>query len=267
MKIQILSYTHNEFLTGLAKTAINHKARGNEWTGQTPETDADLIILAGDIDVGIKGVEWAIEESNILNVPIIYVAGNHEYYGSEYYSTLKKMRDTASGTNVHFLENKEILFEDIRILGCTLWTDYNVVPHLDAPQVMNECAYALNDHSVIRIGDDGYFTPEHASKIHSESVKWLRSKLNEKTEARATVVVTHHGPSSLCQHINYPVTAISAAFHSNLNELVSKANCWVYGHTHSNLDVMVGNCRLVSNQPGYPSEDIFDFNANKVIEI
>ena len=266
MKIQILSDLHNEFLTdGLALSRSSFINR--VWQGSIPKTDADLIILAGDIDLGSKGVEWAIEESGKVDVPIIYVAGNHEYYNQEYYSTLKKMRDTTSGTKVSFLENEEITIEDVRILGCTLWTDYNVVPQLDASQVMNECAYALNDHRVIRIGDGVYFTPEDARKIHSESVRWLRTKLNEKTEARVTVVVTHHGPSVLCQHKNYPVTAISGAFHSNLNELISKPDCWVYGHTHSNLDVMVDNCRLVSNQPGYPSEDVFDFNASKVIEI
>jgi predicted phosphodiesterase len=266
MKIQILSDLHNEFLTdglALSRGNFNNKL----WEGSIPKTNTDLIILAGDVDLGCKGVEWAIEQSNIINVPFIYVSGNHEYYDREYYSTLKKMRATAFGTNVHFLENEEIQIEDVRILGCTLWTDYNVASHLGISQVMDECAYALNDHSVIRIGDDGYFTPEHARKIHSESVKWLRAKLNETTKARVTVVVTHHGPSALCQHKDYPITAISGAFHSNLNELVSKADCWVYGHTHSNLDARVGNCRLVSNQPGYPSEDVLDFNAIKVIEI
>jgi len=97
-------------------------------------------------------------------------------------------------------------------------------------------------------------------------VKWLEGKLNDEAKMK-TLVITHHGPSILCQHKKYPVSAISGAFHSDLNELVSKADCWAYGHTHSNLDVMVGNCRLVSNQPGYPSEDVLDFNAIKVIEI
>lgn len=266
MKIQILSDLHNEFLTdgqAPSRGSFNYKV----WEGCIPKTDADLIILAGDIDLGCKGVEWAIEESDRINVPFIYVSGNHEYYDREYYATLKQMRDTCRDTNVHFLENDEIKIGEVRVLGATLWTDYNVVPNLDAHQVMDECAYALNDHSVIRIGDEDFFTPEHARKIHSESVEWLSSKLNEKTDARSTLVVTHHGPSILCQHINYPVSAISGAFHSNLNELISKADCWVYGHTHSNLDVMVGNCRLVSNQPGYPSEDVFDFNAIKVVEI
>lgn len=267
MKIQILSDVHNEFLGGgLAQSRGDFNSK--VWEGVIPKTDADLIVLAGDINIGIKGVEWAINESKQLNLPIIYVSGNHEYYNQEYYSTLKQMRDICRDTNVHFLENDEIQIEDVRILGCTLWTDYNVVPNLYADEVMSECAYALNDHRVIRVdGGDGYFSPSLAKKIHTESVEWMSNKLTEKTDARMTLVVTHHGPSILCQHKSYPISAISGAFHSDLNELVSKVDCWIYGHTHSNLDAMVNGCHLISNQPGYPSEDVADFDSMKVIEI
>lgn len=266
MKIHILSDVHNEFLSDVV-IQPHGSVDDNTWKSFIPKTDADLIVLAGDINIGVKGVEWAINESKRLNLPIIYVSGNHEYYNQEYYSTLKQMRDTCQGTNVYFLENDEVQIEDVRILGCTLWTDYDVIPKVEPYQSMNECEYALNDHRVIRIEGAGYFSPALAKKTHTESVEWISNKLTEKTDARVTLVVTHHGPSILCQHKSYPVSAISGAFYSDLNELVSKADCWVYGHTHSNLDVMIGNCRLVTNQPGYPSENVVDFDSMKVIEI
>ena len=266
MKIQILSDLHNEFLRSAGLAESRGDFNPNVWEGYIPKTDADLIVLAGDIDIGCKGVKWAIQESNHLNVPMIYVAGNHEYYNREYYSTLKQMRDTSKGTNVHFLERNEIIIENIRILGATLWTDYNVVPGQDVRQVMNECEYALNDHRVIRMAGQGYFSTLNARKINHESAKWLEGKLNDDTKMK-TLVVTHHGPSILCQHKKYPVSAISGAFHSDLDELVSKADCWIYGHTHSNLDTMVNGCRLISNQPGYPSEDVDGFDSSKVVEL
>ena len=41
--------------------------------------DADVVVLAGDIDEGLKGVEWA----KSIPKPVIYVPGNHEYdYGN-----------------------------------------------------------------------------------------------------------------------------------------------------------------------------------------
>ena len=108
MKIQILSDLHNEFISEIPRSTLSGKERYRLWMGKIPITDADLIVLAGDIDLGVKSLEWATEESIRINVPFIYVAGNHEYYNHEYCATLKKMRDIAEGTNVHFLENNEI---------------------------------------------------------------------------------------------------------------------------------------------------------------
>ncbi|GAB1537707.1 hypothetical protein NUACC21_03600 [Scytonema sp. NUACC21] len=65
MKIQILSDLHLEFQPF-----------------HIPHTDADVFVLAGDINLGKKGVAWAVE--NIPSKPVIYVLGNHEYYGAAY---------------------------------------------------------------------------------------------------------------------------------------------------------------------------------------
>lgn len=85
MKIQLLSDLHNEFLRN-GKTSPNHL-----WSGSIPETDADIIILAGDIDTGTNGAEWAISESERLEKNVIYVLGNHEFYGHEYHSMKDKI--------------------------------------------------------------------------------------------------------------------------------------------------------------------------------
>jgi hypothetical protein len=65
MKIQLLSDLHNEFLRN-ARTDPKHK-----WTGLIPETQADIIVLAGDIDTGTNGIEWAIKESQRLDGPTL----------------------------------------------------------------------------------------------------------------------------------------------------------------------------------------------------
>jgi len=83
MKIQLLSDLHNEFLRS-GRIDLNHK-----WSGLIPEVETDIIVLAGDIDTGINGVEWAVKESERLAKNIVYVLGNHEFYGHEY-SDLKE---------------------------------------------------------------------------------------------------------------------------------------------------------------------------------
>jgi hypothetical protein len=61
---------------------------------------------------------------------------------------------------------------------------------------------------------------------------------------------------------------VSSGFVSDLDKLVKKADLWCYGHTHSNLDTMVGDCRLVSNQKGYRHEKIpVPFRPELIIEV
>jgi len=47
----------------------------------------DLIIAAGDIGVKLVGVKYLnrlSEQFFDLNIPILYILGNHEYYGAIY---------------------------------------------------------------------------------------------------------------------------------------------------------------------------------------
>ena len=98
MKIQLLSDLHNEFLRN-GKHSPDHK-----WTGVIPETEADIVVLAGDIDTGTNGIEWAIKESERLAKDIIYVLGNHEYYGHEYHRLKEKIAKHCEDTSVYCLD-------------------------------------------------------------------------------------------------------------------------------------------------------------------
>lgn len=42
---------------------------------EIPDSDADVVILAGDIDGGFESVRWAMRT---FDKPAIFVAGNHE---------------------------------------------------------------------------------------------------------------------------------------------------------------------------------------------
>jgi predicted MPP superfamily phosphohydrolase len=90
MKIQVISDLHQEF--GFMNISFDN---------------ADLVILAGDINLGTKGIEWI--KSTIKNIPVIYVLGNHEYYKGSYPKTLNSIKALASDTNVHVLENKSVV--------------------------------------------------------------------------------------------------------------------------------------------------------------
>lgn len=270
MKIQILSDTHNEFLRvpswANSSTPI--------WNGRIPKTDADLIILAGDIDTGTEGVTWAAHESERLQKPIIYVPGNHEYYGGDlptirsslFQCAEESQKNTNDKIGVYLLDENEVIIQDVRFLGCTLWSDYKAYPNTNQHDAMLFAGSRINDHHVIRYLDKP-FTPEDALTLHTKARDWLKLKLSEEFTGK-TVVITHHGASLACQHKHYPMGPVTGAFLSKLDNLIEMADLWICGHSHSNVDTIISGTRLVSNQYGYHGREVCeDFNAAFVIEL
>ena len=263
---QILSDLHNELFHAHRRTPPD-----------IPATSADAIILAGDIDTGVRGIQWAGEQSQRLGKPVIYVAGNHEYYGHDYMRMLDMQRAMAESRGVLFLERDGVTVAGCRILGCTFWTDYRADRLTPFDVAMAYCQMQIADHRAIQWMEGGAhraFRPLDALRLHQASRAWLEDRLSDPNNL-PTVVVTHHGPSVLCQHPDFPVGPLSGAFHSNLDALVLQADLWAYGRTHASLDgLMQGDgqiegadrpaTRLVSNQRGYPGEGV-DFDAAKVI--
>ena len=60
-----------------------------------PQVDADVVVLAGDIAPGTAGIEWM--RSRFDGRPVLYVAGNHEFYGQDLPGLTGRMRDAAAG--------------------------------------------------------------------------------------------------------------------------------------------------------------------------
>ena len=85
-----------------------------------PENDADVAILAGDIARPPEAVAWA----SGFPIPVIYVPGNHEFYGGSILGTVDALRQQCAGTQIHLLDNDEAIIGGVRFLGTTLWTDF-----------------------------------------------------------------------------------------------------------------------------------------------
>lgn len=205
---------------------------------------ADMFILAGDIGVGLSGLSWASKLPSS-----IYVPGNHEFYGHSRISLIKLMREEDWGTCV-FLENKSLDLGDVRFLGCTLWTDFELGGNRDkAMQLFN---LHMNDARVI--SENGVnFSSSKALAVHQESRVWLEEELAKPYEGK-TVVVTHHAPHPNSVAPQYEGDLLNASFHSDLEDLMDGVDYWIHGHTHYDVDYMVGDCRVLSRQKGYPGE-------------
>ena len=115
------------------------------------DNNAEIIIAAGDIGVYDQAIEWLIA----LKKPVIYVAGNHEFYNHEHRDTLRMLKEKCTNTNIHFLENSTFKHNGVRFLGCTLWTDLFIEGEETAAALNKN----LNDFKRIRFAE-GQFNPE-----------------------------------------------------------------------------------------------------------
>lgn len=224
-----------------------------------PELEADVVILAGDIDIQARGVLWANET---FRCPVIYCAGNHEAYKGHLDRTLAKMK-AAAASHIHVMENELLIFGNVRFLVGTGWTDFSATG--DTVAASMTCAREMTDFKMIR-ADSNYRRLRPADLIaKNHATREFLSQELSRPFAGKTFVVTHHAPVVEVagdEHDGH----VSAAYFNRWHGLVDQANYWAFGHTHHSTDTVLGRCRLLSNQRGYPGEDC-GFDPGKIIEI
>ena len=230
-----------------------------------PEVDADIVILAGDIHVKNKGLLWAQEK--FKNIPVLYVLGNHEYYGEALPKHLEKLKEKAEGTNIKILENEAITIGGVTFLCCTLWTDFKLFG--DARIAGYEATQVMTDYKKIRISPTyRKLRSIDTAGIHYKSINWLKEAV-EKNQNQKLVIVTHHAPSRHSIPEHYREDILSAAYASDLDDFVanSGADVWIHGHLHTQKDYMIGNTRVLCNPRGYSDEPNEEFVPDMVLEI
>ena len=236
MRVQIASDLHHEF--------VRDGAPGSE--ALELAKDVDLLVLAGDVHASTQTVGLYGQ----YPVPVLYVHGNHEMYGHEFFTLQHQLRTNLAPTSLRFLERDELIMDGVRFLGCCLWTDYNLRPEWKTV-ALREAEIAMNDHRHIRYGRAHAFSPRDAEAENKKSQVWLADKLAQSFRGR-TVVITHHAPHANSIPPEYEGDILSAAFASDLTRLMEPVDVWVHGHIHRSVDYMVGGCRVICNPRGYP---------------
>jgi predicted phosphodiesterase len=234
MRIRVLSDLHLEF---------------KDWI--PPRVDADVVVLAGDVHVGVKGVEWA--RRSFPSIPIVYISGNHEFYGEDIHDMTQEMVMEGSRLGVDVLDGRSTVISGVRFLGATLWTDFALggTDPSAIDRAMADAQYGMYDFQVIRCGDNRKFRPTDARAIHLAQVRWLRSQLTEQFVG-TTVVVTHHLPHPRSIHRKYKASDLNPSFASDLSNLMGPSvSLWIHGHTHESFDYVVNSTRVVCNPRGY----------------
>ena len=235
-----------------------------------PDTEADAVILAGDIARPEQALQWASR----IEKPVLYVPGNHEFYGGSIPGTLDRLRQLSAGTNVRVLDRDEVHLGRVRFLGATLWTDFLLQGAGEERVLAVETAVRLmRDFQRIHVdaAQSELFTPAHCAAAFARDAAWLQDRLAQPHEG-PTVVITHHAPSPGSIHPRFAGSPLNACFVSDAQHLLDgeRAQLWVHGHTHDGFDYVVNGTRVVCNPRGYARDGVNEnalFDANFTVDL
>ena len=236
MKVQYASDLHLEFYDNAVFLARNpFKVAG------------DVLVLAGDLFLlnDFEGFrqhrfwDWCADNYR----QTLLVPGNHEYYHSnlaDYPSSWgKELRP-----NVRMYENRSVILDDTEFILSTLWSH---IPDKEWSAIHK----GMSDFYQIRNGKNP-LTQSAYNGLHERDLAFIKDAVEHSTAAHK-VVVTHHVPSRLCVAPEFVGSSLGSGFTVDLTDYIESSgiDLWVYGHSHRNIDRVIGNTKVVSNQVGY----------------
>ena len=230
MKIQLLSDLHLEFLNKEQVEKLANKISYN--------TSVDVLILSGDICcLSSKSIDNLYTFLDVIEdsyPDIIYVLGNHEYYGTseqEIHELGHKISKKYS--HLHILENTSIVLGDITFYGTTLWFEETVETSL--------MKYSLNDYRYIKD-----FQPDFWNR---RAIKFIKNIPDDKSKK---VLVTHHIPHSRFISPKYVGNEMNCFYLNEIGFYLNKFDLVTFGHSHESTNYQFSNrCLAISNPRGY----------------
>lgn len=219
------------------------------WKEYIPEwynTPNDILILAGDIHVGPNKLLTALKHFASISNHVIYIPGNHEYYGYN----LNSYDELKLPHNVHFLNPGTVRINDITFIGATMWTDFDEISGNE--QIANRY---ITDFRKIK----GFSTNE-AKKLFRTHLDYAQQEIDNAIGQ--VILITHFLPGKHCVHPRwqkqgYPTDQLNSYFAPDPKlRLPSNVTHWLFGHTHDSIDVTLNNVRYISNPYGYHNYEV-----------
>ena len=240
MKIQLLSDLHLE----------------SEDFDPVPQPGAEALVLAGDIDS-----TWqAYERFAAWPVPVLVVAGNHEFDGRDLTRAWPELRRHCAAFGLTLLERETVVLTSregtrIRFVGSVRWCDFDVFGPGGRAQALRAGSYFQRVMGAQRDG-----RPFDAAAVRDEALAcraWLAAALQEPSQGRwdQTVAITHFAPSLRSADPRYGPLPSTASFCNADDDLLRHASLWLHGHLHCRHDYVVnhadgGQTRVVSRARG-----------------
>ncbi|ETX13544.1 hypothetical protein OCH239_09705 [Roseivivax halodurans JCM 10272] len=230
-------------------------------TDETPAGSVDAILIAGDLDRAVNHVRSLIEIHEAWSVPVVSIFGNHEPYGSSESEARARVAEDlaearAAGHDIHVLDRDEMVIGDTRILGCTLWTDFEILGRRD--DMMMSAEFVMNDYRHVQAGPerDGHQCAADTLGYHRRDRAWLLEALSKPFDGR-TLVMTHHLPIPEVLASESGKGDYAPAYVSDMRAdiLGHRIDTWVSGHTHwarrGIVEGRQGPIAFTANMSGY----------------
>lgn len=209
---------------------------------------ADLLVLAGDIHDDLHALESWIRPL-AAQVPVVMVAGNHEFYGHEFDIQRQALADLGKAIpDFHFLDNEAVTIKGVRVVGATFWSNFDN----GDKALMADARDMMTDYSVISDGTAtlGSLKPSRIYQEHLKSADFIQAELSGRDNQRV-IVVTHHAPS--LQSSRNKGARWDKLYGSDYEQLMRdyNPNLWIHGHIHESLEYQVDDTTIACNPRGY----------------
>lgn len=243
MRAHILSDIHNDYSS----------ASGPTYDIPT-DLACDAILIAGDISgrLSRRGLRWLLSQRDRTGLPIVLIAGNHDFWRGSLDEEISRFRDRLGAqAGIHLLDGDEIILNNCRILGGTLWTDYRI--YSDEYTAQAEGLRYMNDMRLIRTRS---YTRRLKPWMLEEEFQRYRSFLESRLATPfdgPTIIMTHHAPSGRSLLGGRCTEPLDASYASNLEPLIRAhaPDFWIHGHIHERRDYAIGSTRILANPRGY----------------
>jgi hypothetical protein len=224
-----------------------------------PAPDADVLVLAGDIDSSWAGFERFAQ----WPVPVLLVAGNHEFDDREWNDAWPALRAHALACRIRLLEREVCELGDrhgrrVRVIATTRWADFDLYGAAQRARAMRSAGYFMR---LMQATQGGRAFDAAAMRAQAlECREWLASELSRPHRCDATVVITHFAPSAASADPRFGRQPSTASFCNDDQALIAQADLWLHGHVHCCHDYTVARpprapTRVVCNARGLVSKN------------